>query len=412
MSVSGLKRVVITGVGAVTPIGSDVPSTFQGLLEKKNGIRLLKASDLENFDQLKVKSAGPLDTWDQVAWVKRVGLTSNILHALALSSQVEAIDDGDIYFNTIEDRARTGIMNGVGRSNVKDFSDNYSKVAKYGYSKFDRVGVLKYLPCIISAPVTIPFGFQGFSNIFMTGDSAGMNTIQSAYDTIRLGEADVMFAGNAEHGLEFGLLYSASTANFGLNLEADQSPETASRPFDKNRKGWVFSIGSGSLLLEELSHALARNAKIYAEVTGCTLISEAGENSTKEGSGFYRAMKIVQKHGEPDVVFSDASGSVQWDEAEAKAIYKLYGSNPLVTSIKGSLGHLGSSKVCINVALAAYAISKGIVPPIRNLEDPLNIPLNFVRDTKEVSINSAIINSSNFDGIAYGSVFLNKYLGN
>ena len=300
-------------------------------------------------------------------------------------------------------------MYGSGRTSSPDINATHREVVKHGYSRLDRIILTKLIPSMIVGSVSIPHHICGFSNSFVAGNNTGTNAIGDAYRTIGFGEADVLLAGSADHEFDSIVLDALAKGNYGINLEVNKSPETASRPFDVDRKGWVYSMGAGCVVLEELSHALNRGANIYAEVVGYSMLSEAGTQTAKEGTGVYRAMKRATNGVEVDAVFADASGNGDWDEGEANAINKLFGKKVWTTSVKGSLGHMNSSSSAVNVALAAYSLYKGVIPPTRNLDNPLNVPINFATQPIEKPLSAVIANSVNYDGTAFGSIVLKKY---
>lgn len=403
------KRVVITGLSVVTPLGGTVASTFANLLEKKNGIRRLTAADMEFMEELIVKSGGPLDSWDKETWIKKAGVVKSVYHALGVNTCWDALADAKWQPENEEQYTRTGIMYGSSRTSSPDISIAHREVVKHGYSRLDRIILTKLIPSMIVGSVTIPHHICGFANSIVSGNSTGINAIGDAYRTVGFGEADVMMAGSAEHEFDALVLDSLSKGNYGLNLSVDEKPESASRPFDLNRKGWVYSLGAGCVVLEELEHALKRNAHIYAEVSGYSMVSEGGSETAKQGTGMYRAMNRAVKQNQVDVVFADASGNGDWDEGEANAISKKFGKNVWTTAVKGSLGHMNSASSSVNVALAAYAVHKGIIPPIRNLDSPLNIPCKFATSTVKTPLRGALVNSCNYDGTAFGSILLKHY---
>ena len=364
---------------------------------------------MEFMEELTVKSGGPLDSWDKETWLQKVGVVKSVYHALGANTCWEALADAKWKPENEEQYTRTGMMYGSGRTSSPDISITHREVVKHGYGRLDRIILTKLIPSMIVGSVTIPYHICGFSNSFVAGNCTGLNAIGDAYRTVGFGEADVMMAGSAEHDFDALVIDSLAKGDYGLNMGVDRSPETASRPFDQGRKGWVYGIGAGCVVLEELSHALRRGAEIYAEVVGYSMLSEAGTETAKQGSGVFRAMKRALKNHQVDAVFADASGYGDWDEGEARAIEKLFGDKVWVTAVKGGMGNLRSASSSVNIALAAYAIKKGAIPPIRNLDKPIDVPIKYALKPVEQKIDGVVVNSVNYDGTAFGSVVLKSF---
>lgn len=403
------KRVVITGISAVTPAGPTIEATFQGLLEKKNGIRKLTESDMEFLSNIKVQSGGPLDGWDLELWKKKAGTVKSMYHALGVCTAWTALEDAKWKPSNEEQYTRTGIMYGSARTSSPDISIAHREVVKHGYGRLDRIILTKLIPSMIVGSVTIPHHICGFANSIVSGNCTGTNAIGDAYRTVGFGEADIMIAGSAEHDFDALVFDSLIKGNYGFNLHVDKNPGEASKPFDKARNGWVYGIGAGCVILEELSHALKRGAHIYAEVVGYSMLSEGGEETAKAGTGVLRTMRRAIRDNHVDAVFADAPGYGNWDEGEANAIEEMFGKKVDVSAIKGSIGHLNSASSSVNVAVAAYSLHKGIIPPIKNLTNPVNGNVNFAMNPVKKDIRGVVANSVNYDGTAFGSIVLKKY---
>jgi len=241
-----------------------------------------------------------------------------------------------------------------------------------------------------------------------------------AYQALLFEEADVIAAGAIEPDFDAATLRSFEKGDPDYNLRADEDPERAMRPFDRDRNGWVYSIGGGIITLEELDHAKARGARIYCEVGGFANLGEL-RSARRAGTGIERSMRkaLEKAHLNPsdvDCVFADGSATIDGDEGEANAILRLFGNRqPAVTALKGGLGHMQGASSVANIAIAALSLHKGIIPPIKNLENPLQIngrSPDFVTETRERQMKAVVVNAINFHGQGHSSVVLKAYNGN
>jgi 3-oxoacyl-[acyl-carrier-protein] synthase II len=403
------RRVVITGASCVTSLGSSLSSTFTSLLSKKSGLRCLTPSEIFPYSDLKVKSVGPLDSFDLAYWSQEAGLLKNTLNALSASICVSALSEANWKPTCVDDQQATGIMLGLPVSAPEDLCRDVGHALEHGWAKLDRVSLLRVIPVLALGTAAIAMQISGFSTGYFAGNASGTNAIGQAYRSVGLGEAKVIVCGSLENGISPVALQALACADLGLNLAADEDPARASRPYDKRRNGWVLGLGGGALVLEDLEHALARGAQIYAEVAGYSLLSEAGKEHAAQGRGYYRAMDKARKQEKIDVVFGDAPGYAEWDEGEARAVEKMFGKNTLVANVKGALGHMQAASAGVSAAIAVYAIRNGVVPPIVNLEEPVNGNVEFVRDKVEREIETVLVNSANYDGTMFGSLMFKAF---
>ncbi|CAG9328816.1 unnamed protein product [Blepharisma stoltei] len=414
------RRVVITGLGLVTPLGANVNDTFSNLLEKKSGLRMVTPKDLEFSDQLSVKTVGFLDSWDKEGWVKKVAVIKSVYHALGFNCATDALIDSAWSPKTEQEITRTGVMYGSPRTSSPDISIAQREVVKHGYIRLDRLILAKLIPSMIVGTISIPRHICGFANSFCSGNCTGAHAVGDTYRTIGVGDADIVIAGAAEHDHDAVVIDALTKGSYGYNLNADENPSAAVKPFDTHRNGWVYSIGGSALILEDLEHALNRGAKIYAEMAGYSMLSEAGTQTAREGNGIYRSMKrAIEQAGlnkdQIDAVFAGASGNFEWDEGEAAAILKLFGEKgPAVTSTKGGIGHMQGTSSALDLAIAALSMQRGVIPPITNLENPLSVQgkrPDFVTAAREKRIKAIVANSINYDGTGYCSVVLKAFEG-
>jgi 3-oxoacyl-[acyl-carrier-protein] synthase II len=361
------------------------------------------------YADLSVKTVGPLDGWDQGYWADQCGVLKNTVSALGACTCWTALADAKWKPESAPVEHRTGAMLGLPYSAPEDLELDQVPAIRNGWAKLDRLALLRIIPSLAIGTVTIPYKISGFSNGYYSGNSSGVNAIGQAYRSIGVGEADVIVTGSIENSISPIVLQSYASGNYGINLKADENPEKASRPYDKKSNGWVMSIGGGALVLEDMEHALNRGAHIYAEVAGYSLLSEAGTLQAKEGRGYYRAMSQASKGTNVDAVFGDAPGSADWDIGEARAIEQLFGARPIVSNIKGALGHMQAASSGVNAVIAAHAIKNSVVPPILNLEEPVNANVQFATEKVDREIKTALINSANFDGTMYGSLLFKAF---
>ncbi|CAG9322096.1 unnamed protein product [Blepharisma stoltei] len=418
MAAPYLKRVVVTGLSMITPLGLNAQATFSGLLSKQSGLKKLSASDFTFADQLKVKVAGRLWNWDQEPYLEKSNLLRNHYHALALNCSEEVLTDSNWKTTNDEEKFKTGLLLGCPRTDTATLSPMQKEITESGYDATDKLFALYGIPSKIVGTVSIYHKLGGFADTVCSGHCSGNNAIGTSYRAIQLEEATVMLAGSIEPELDAIWLQSLEKGNYGYNLEAEKNPEGSVKPFDANRKGWILSEGGSIIILEELEHALNRGAKIYAELAGFSMVSEAGDHTKRDGNGVYRSMRdAIRQAGltpnDIDAVFGDASGNFDWDYGEASAILRLFGrKTPAVTSIKGGLGHMQGASSSTNVGAAAISVQQGLIPPITNLENPLSVDgvtPNFVTNVREQKLRAVVANAVNYDGSAFSSIVLKAF---
>lgn len=415
-----LKRVVITGLGALTPIGNNISEYWNGLINGQSGCDYIKqfdaskfktqfACEIKNFnveDYIPRKDARKLDQFSQYAMV-----TS--MEAMADSKLMESNPNLD----------RIGVVWGSGVGGLKTFEDEAREFfAGDGTPRFNPFFIPKMISDIAAGHISINYGLRGPNYVTVSACASATNAIIDAYNLIRLGKADAMVTGGSEAAVNemgiggFNALKALSTRN--------DDPKTASRPFDKDREGFVLGEGSGALILEELEHALKRGAKIYGEVKGGGMSGDAHHITAPhpEGLGAINVMRSALEDAEMqpeeiDYVNVHGTSTPLGDIAEALAIKEVFGEhayNLNISSTKSMTGHLLGAAGAIEMIACVLAVDNGIIPPTINhfTDDPdLDSRLNFTfNKAQKRTVNAALSNTFGFGG-HNTSVIVKKYIG-
>ena len=402
-----IKRVVITGLGALTPIGNNVSQYWKSLIEGVSGANLITHFDPEKF---KTKFACELKGFDTLEFFSnKEARKIDACTQYALVTAMEAIKDSALSLDKI-DLNRVGAIYGTGIGGVVSIMEPLYEFYQMDRTpKFSPFFITKVMPDIISGMMAIQFGFKGPNYTTSSACASSANAIADAYHLIQLGKADIIFSGGSEACIiepvvgGFSSMHALSTKNDDF--------KTASRPFDLNRDGFVMGEGACTLILEELGHAIRRNAPIYAEIAGVGMTDDAYHITSPhpEGEGAMRCMKIaVEDAGlqlsDIDHINTHGTSTPPGDIAESKAIANLFGDhapNILVNSTKSMTGHLLGAAAAAEGIAAVLAIKEGIIPPTINQFDPdPSIPaLTFVRNNAiKKNIKTAISNSFGFGG--------------
>jgi beta-ketoacyl-acyl-carrier-protein synthase II len=381
------KRVVVTGISAITPLGLDVESTWEGILAGKSGIKKITSFDTTGFD---TDIAGEItdfnpDTYIQPKQSKRMDRFTQ----LSVCAAMQLIENSG-YTITAENADRVGVILGVGLGGLATIEVFHSKLVEAGPSRVSPF----YIPMLISniAPgqIAIAVGAKGPNYVLTSACASATHSIGSAYTEIVMGRCDAMITGGAESTITpMGI--SGFTSMKALCTKYNDSPEKASRPFDAERGGFVMGEGAGMLLLESLDSALARGAHIYAEVVGFGASDDANHMVAplETGEGMALAMKraLQDAQVDPDEIDSiNAHGTSTHanDEAETKAIKQVFGDhakNIAICSNKSQLGHLLGAAGGVESVLSVLTLDTGMVPGTINLENPDPVcDLNYMPD--------------------------------
>ncbi len=410
------KRVVVTGISAITPLGLDVESTWEGILAGKSGIKKITSFDTTGFD---TDIAGEItdfnpDTYIQPKQSKRMDRFTQ----LSVCAAMQLIENSG-YTITAENADRVGVILGVGLGGLATIEVFHSKLVEAGPSRVSPF----YIPMLISniAPgqIAIAVGAKGPNYVLTSACASATHSIGSAYTEIVMGRCDAMITGGAESTITpMGI--SGFTSMKALCTKYNDSPEKASRPFDAERGGFVMGEGAGMLLLESLDSALDRGAHIYAEVVGFGASDDANHMVAplETGEGMALAMKRALQDAqvdpnEIDSINAHGTSTHANDEAETKAIKQVFGDhakNIAICSNKSQLGHLLGAAGGVESVLSVLTLDTGMVPGTINLENPDPVcDLNYMPDGPK-KLDPKYVLCSNFGfGGTNASMLYNRY---
>ncbi|NKD54847.1 MULTISPECIES: beta-ketoacyl-ACP synthase II [unclassified Haematospirillum] len=409
-----MRRVVITGLGMVTPLGSGVRGNWEQILKGVSGVRAIERFDVGDLPariagQVPVEESHP---WrfdpDAVAAAKeRRRMDDFIVYGLAAA--IEAVEDSGWMPSDEEERERTGVIIGSGIGGLPSISESAMTLANSGPRKISPFFIPSSLINLVSGHVSIRYGFRGPNHAVVTACSTGAHAIGDASRIIKYGDADVMIAGGAEAAVcRLGIAGFASAR--ALSTGYNDTPETASRPWDKGRDGFVMGEGAGVLVLEEYEHARRRGAKIYAEVLGYGMSGDAHHITApaEDGNGAFRAMRNALRDARLDVsgvdyINAHGTSTPLGDEIELGAVKRLFGEQARalsMSSTKSSIGHLLGAAGAVEAIYTVRALQDQVCPPTLNLNDPLDgCDVDLVpNQAKQRSIKVAMSNSFGFGG--------------
>lgn len=403
-----LRRVVVTGLGALTPIGNTVPEYWQGLINGISGaapITYFDSSEFKTQFACELKGFNPEDFMD-----RKLSRKMDRFAQYAIVSSDEAIKDAQIDLEK-SDRDRIGVIWGAGIGGLETFQNEVLGFASgNGTPRFNPFMIPKMIPDIAPGIISIRNGFRGPNFATVSACASSANAIIDGLNYIRLGYADIIVSGGSEAGVAisgiggFNALHALSTRN------AD--PKTASRPFDKDRDGFVLGEGGGCLILEDYDHAIKRGAKIYAELIGGGLSADAYHMTAPhpEGIGAIKVMQNCIKDAKisqyaVDVINMHGTSTQLGDVAEAKALYDVFGEHLYsmnINSTKSMTGHLLGAAGAIEAIASILSITEGVVPPTINhqikdeqIDDKINFTFNSAQKRK---VNVAMSNTFGFGG--------------
>lgn len=407
-----LKRVVVTGMGAVTPIGNTAAETWQNMLAGVSGAAPITHFNAEKF---KTQFACEVKNFDVSQYVDRKEARKMDPYCqYALAAAQMAVEDSAMNLDEI-DKNRVGVIMGVGIGGMKTYEEevtSYAKTADTIGPKFNPFFVPKMIADICAGHISIKYGFHGPNYITSSACASSTNALADAFNLIRLGKANVVVSGGAEAAITaagvggFVAMHALSTRN--------DSPETASRPFSASRDGFVIAEGSACLILEELEHAKARGAKIYAEMVGAGMSADAHHitASHPEGLGAILVMKNALEDAgmvptDIDYINVHGTSTPVGDISEVKAIKSLFGEHAYelnISSTKSMTGHLLGAAGAIEAMASVMAVKEDIVPPTINHEegdeDPeIDYRLNFTfGKPQKREVRAALSNTFGFGG--------------
>ena len=401
------RRVVVTGLGALTPVGNDVPSMWKALIEGASGTAPITKFDASTFP---VRFAAELKGFDPSQYMDRKEIKrADPYTQYAVSASKQAMRDAGLEGGVNGyDPDRIGVILGSGTGGLKSFEEQHDVYRERGPSKISPFFIPMFITDIAAGIVSMQFNAKGPNYATVSACATAAHAIGDAFRTIQYGDADVMICGGSEAAVT--PMAIAGFANMKALSERNESPETASRPFDLTRDGFVMGEGAGVVILEELEHALKRGARIYAEVSGYGATGDAYHLTAPapDGEGAQRAMKRALKDaglGPADVQYINAHGTSTPanDLNETRAIKAVFGEHAAainVSSTKSSTGHMLGAAGAVEFIVSSLAVQEGIVPPTINYETPdPECDLNYTPNASvSREVNAAISNSFGFGG--------------
>lgn len=406
-----LKRVVVTGLGAVTPLGNTPEETWESMVKGVSGAAPITLFDATNF---KTQFACEVKNWNPNEWIDRKDARKMDRYAqLAMASAVQGVKDSGLDLDQV-DKNRVGVIYGVGIGGIKTFEEeaSYYALNKEKGPRFSPFFIPKMIADIAAGQISIHFGFHGPNFTTTSACASSTNALADAFNLLRLGKADVIVAGGAEAAIcecgvgGFNAMKALSTRN--------DDPTHASRPFSASRDGFVMGEGAGCLILEELEHAKARGARIYAEMVGEGESADAYHltASHPEGLGAKLVMEaaLADAQMQPeDIDYINVHGTSTYvgDISEAKAIKELFGEHAYklnISSTKSMTGHLLGAAGAVEALACVKAVSEDIVPPTINHDeedkDPeIDYALNYTfNQAQKRTVRAALSNTFGFGG--------------
>lgn len=420
-----MRRVVVTGIGAITPLGCGVEPTWKNLLASQSGVK--KITNFEVADLAaqiggqvpRGTGAGEFNVDDFVP--PKDQRRMDVFIHFAIAAATLAVEDSGWKPSELEDQERTGVLIGSGIGGLGMIEQNVLELHEKGPRRLSPFFIPSVLINLCSGHVSIKYGFKGPNHSVVTACSTGAHAIGDAARLIQHGDADVMVAGSSEATVG-RLALAGFAACKALSTSYNDAPETASRPWDKGRDGFVMGEGAGIVILEELEHAKKRGAKIYGEFCGYGLSGDAYHITAPaaDGNGGFRAMKAALNNAKIDVeqidyINAHGTSTPLGDEIELGAVKRLFGDHAKklsMSSTKSSIGHLLGGAGSVEAIFTLLALKNNIAPPTLNLNDPSEscdidlVPLK----AKERNIDVALSNSFGFGGTNASLVF-KKFVG-
>ncbi|MEO0426505.1 MAG: beta-ketoacyl-ACP synthase II [Pseudomonadota bacterium] len=416
-----MRRVVVTGLGMVTPLACGVEETWKRVLASGSGIRQIKYFDASHLPcqiageiPLGDGSDGTYNMDDWVAAKDRRKFDRFITYALTAAAQ--AVEDSGWKPEDTEAQERTGVLIGSGIGGIEFIAETAVTLKEKGPRRVSPFFIPGALINLCSGQVSIKYGFKGPNHAVVTACSTGAHAVGDAARLIALDDADVMLAGGSESPV-CELSVAGFSACKALSTGWNDTPEKASRPYDKGRDGFVMGEGSGVLVLEEYEHAKARGAKIYAEVLGYGLSGDAYHITApaSDGDGGFRSMKAALRNAKLeasaiDYVNAHGTSTPLGDEIELGAVTRLlgnHGANVSMSSTKSATGHLLGAAGAIEAIFSILAIRDQVAPPTINLDAPsVETPIDLVpHEKREREIKVALSNSFGFGGTNASVIF-------
>ncbi|WP_168464112.1 beta-ketoacyl-ACP synthase II [Wolbachia endosymbiont of Ctenocephalides felis wCfeT] len=418
------RRVVVTGVGLITPLAANVNDTWSKLIKGESGIRAINADRFDSSDlactaagQVPYQSDNVENYFDPIEYVSEKDLkrTDRFIH-YGIAAAMQAVRDASLEDDSQVNKERIGVTIGSGIGGLPAIQENVITMQEKGPRRVSPFFVPASLINLISGHISIKYEFTGPNDSAVTACATGAHAIVNSARAIKLNEADVMIAGGAESALcRVGIAGFASMK--ALSTKFNDRPEEASRPWDEERDGFVMGEGAGVLVIEEYEHAKKRGAKIYAELIGYGLTGDAYHITAphEEGRGAFTAMALALKSAQVDLdqigyINAHGTSTPLGDKVEVVAMKRLFGDQAYkipVSSTKSSIGHLLGAAGSVEAIFSILALNNGIIPPTLNLHKPSEgCDLNFVPfKAQEHKIKYALSNSFGFGGTNASLIF-------
>ena len=398
------RRVVVTGLGAVTPLGNDVETTWNNIVAGVSGIGALTRVNADDFP---VKVAAEVEGFDPTVYLdKKDARKMDRFAQFAVAASIMAVKDADLDINE-ENSERIGVWIGSGIGGMETFEAQHNNFLQKGYRRVSPFFVPMLIPDMAAGQVSITIGARGVNSCTVTACATGTNSIGDAFKVIQRGDAIAMITGGAEAPIT-----NMSVAGFCANtaLSTNPDPKTACRPFDADRDGFILGEGAGIIVLEELEHALARGAHIYAEIVGYGSTGDAYHITAPApgGEGGARAMKMAINDGglKPEEIdYINAHGTStgyndKFETAAIKSVFEDHAKKLAISSTKSMTGHLLGAAGGVEAIISVLSIKEGIIPPTINYQTPdPECDLDYVpNEARKQEIKTALSNSLGFGG--------------
>ncbi|MFZ0846371.1 MAG: beta-ketoacyl-ACP synthase II [Pseudolabrys sp.] len=416
-----MRRVVVTGMGMLTPLACGVEQTWQRLIKGESGAKKIDRFDVSDIAcQIActiTRGDGTDGTYNPDMWMlpkEQRKVDDFIIYAMCAAKQ--ALDDAGWHPQSYEDQTNTGVLIGSGIGGIEGIADMAVVLHEKGPRRVSPFFIPGRIINLASGFVSIEFGLKGPNHAVVTACSTGAHAIGDAARMVSLGDADVMVAGGSESPVN-RMALSGFAALRALSTNFNDEPKRASRPYDKARDGFVMGEGAGTVVLEELEHAQARGAKIYAELIGYGMSGDAYHITAPapDGDGAFRCMSMAVKRAgiavsDIDYINAHGTSTPLGDEIELGAVQRLVGNSAgkvSMSSTKSCVGHLLGAAGAVEAIFSILAIRDGIAPPTINLDNPsVETPIDLVpHKARERDIDIALSNSFGFGGTNASLIF-------
>ncbi len=416
-----MRRVVITGLGMVSPLGCGVEASWKRLIAGESGASRVSEFDVSDIT-CQIACSIPRGTYaegrynpdDWMEPKEQRKVDDFIVYAMAAADQ--ALNDADWHPQSADDRAATGVLIGSGIGGLQGIEKAALLMAEKGPKRISPFFIPGRLINLASGYVSIRHGLKGPNHAVVTACSTGAHAVGDASRLIALGDADLMVAGGTESPI-CRLALAGFAACRALSTHFNDEPKRASRPYDRDRDGFVMGEGAGVLVLEELEHARARGARIYGEVIGYGLSGDAYHITApaEDGDGAYRCMQMAVKRagiqpGEIDYVNAHGTSTPMGDEIELASVERLFGNAAgklVMSSTKSSIGHLLGAAGAVEAIFSLLTMRDNIIPPTLNLDNPsVETPIDLVpHEARSQEVNTVLSNSFGFGGTNASLIF-------